>query len=110
MNSANSSTCLQEPRKEYSPTRGLGSGLVSLVPYLGDALGVVGIKKVRTLVELEFSYASLFGNMGVPIFRAQAKKYKNQEVLFRHTISSDDVFKQDGHLTKLSRFQTFIKP
>ena len=40
-----SSTCLQEPRKEDPPTRGLGSGLVSLVPYLGDALGVVGIKK-----------------------------------------------------------------
>ena len=37
-----STTCLQEPRKEYPPTRGLGSGLVSLVPYLGDALSVVG--------------------------------------------------------------------
>ena len=37
-----SSTCLQEPRKEYPPTRGLGSGLVSLIPYLGDALGVAG--------------------------------------------------------------------
>ena len=35
----------QEPRKEYSPTRGLGSGLVSLVPYLGDAPGVVGTWK-----------------------------------------------------------------
>ena len=29
----------------YSLNRVLGFGLVSLVPYLGDALGVVGIKK-----------------------------------------------------------------
>ena len=40
-----SQTILQEPRKEYSPTRGLGSDLISLVAFLGDALGVVGIKK-----------------------------------------------------------------
>ena len=46
-----SSICLQGPWKEYSPTRGLGSGLVSLVPYLGDALGMVGIiKKVEIVV------------------------------------------------------------
>ena len=38
-------TCLQEPRKESPLNRGLGSGLVSLVPYLGDALGVVGTIK-----------------------------------------------------------------
>ena len=41
------STCLQEPRKEFPPTRGLGPGLVSLVPYLGDALGKVEIKEKR---------------------------------------------------------------
>ena len=40
-----SQTILQEPRKEYSPTRGLGSDLINLVAFLGDALGVVGIKK-----------------------------------------------------------------
>ena len=42
---ANSSICLQEPRKECSPTRGLGSSHVSLVLYLGDAPGVVGTWK-----------------------------------------------------------------
>ena len=40
-----SSTCIQEPRQEYSPTRGLRSGLVSLVPHLCDTLGVVGEKR-----------------------------------------------------------------
>ena len=47
-------TCLQEPRKEYPPTRGFGSGLVSLIPYLGDALGVVG-KKRRTEMKKNIS-------------------------------------------------------
>ena len=38
-----SSACLQVTRMEYPPTRVLGSGPVSLVPYLGGALGVVGL-------------------------------------------------------------------
>ena len=47
------STCVWEPRKEYPPTRGLGSDLVNLVPYLGDELGVVGIiKKLLCIVKL----------------------------------------------------------
>ena len=36
----------RNPRKgAQTLTRGLGSNLVSLVPCLGDALGVVGVKK-----------------------------------------------------------------
>ena len=36
----------QEPRIEYPLFWCLGSGLVSQVPCLGDALGVVGIEKL----------------------------------------------------------------
>ena len=35
----------REPSKEYSPSGPFGPDLVSLVPCLGDALGVVGVLK-----------------------------------------------------------------
>ena len=41
----NSSTCQSGNQSRVLSSWGLGSGLVSQVPYLGEALGVVGVKR-----------------------------------------------------------------
>ena len=41
----NSSTCQSGNQSRVLSSWGLGPGLVSQVPYLGEALGVVGVKK-----------------------------------------------------------------